>query len=319
MRKFFTVLFALVSMILFAQSEVDTVKHWKVTGLGSLTINQASYTNWSAGGENSISGTALIKLFANYTKGNFSWNNSLNLKYGMLKNESESLKKTDDLIELNTQINQKFAEHWSSSGLINLTTQFADGYNYPDDSNIVSKFFAPAYLTVAPGVSYKPNDYFSILITPITMKGTFVMDQALADLGAYGVDPAKYDSIGGEWVKTEDGKNSKIKVGAFVEFYFKKMLKEDLGYESKLNLFYNYLQDNNIPEGIAPIDFNWQNFFIYKISKVFSASLFFHLAYMPGDVFIDRTTVGGTEVITVSPNDKLQIKENFGIGLAYTF
>lgn len=319
MKKFFSTILALIAFSAFAQNEADTVKHWKVTGVGSLTINQASFANWSAGGENSISGTALLKLFANYTKGNFSWNNTLNLKYGMLKNESESLKKNDDLIDLNTQLNHKFAKNWSSSGLINLTTQFANGYNYPDDSNIVSKFFAPAYLTIAPGISYKPTDYFSILITPVTMKGTFVLDQGLADLGAFGVDAAKYDSIGGEWVKTEDGKNSKIKLGAFVEFYFKKKLKEDLAYESKLNLFYNYLQDNNIPEGIAPIDFNWQNYFLYKISKVFSASLFFHLAYMPGDVFITRTNVAGIEEITVKPNDKLQIKENFGIGLAYTF
>ncbi len=319
MKKFFSVILVLITFSTFAQNEPDTVKHWKVTGITSLTINQASFANWSAGGENSISGTALLKLFANYTKGNFSWNNTINLKYGLLKNESESLKKNDDLIELNTQLNQKVSKHWSASGLINLTTQFADGYNYPDDSNIVSKFFAPAYLTIAPGISYKPTDYFSILITPVTMKGTFVLDQQLADLGAFGVDAAKYDSIGGEWEKTEDGKNSKIKLGAFVEFYFKKRLKEELAYESKLNLFYNYLQDNNIPEGIAPIDFNWQNYFIYKISKVFSASLFFHLAYMPGDVFITRTNVAGIEEITVKPNDKLQIKENFGIGLAYTF
>jgi hypothetical protein len=40
---------------------------------------------------------------------------------------------------------------------------------------------------------------------------------------------------------------------------------------------------------------------------------------MPGDVFINRTNVAGIEEITVKPNDKLQIKENFGIGLAYTF
>jgi hypothetical protein len=319
MKSFFTVILGLLAFSAFAQNEPDTIKHWKVTGVTSLTINQASFTNWSAGGENSISGTALLKLFANYTKGNFSWNNTINLKYGLLKNESESLKKNDDLIELNTQLNHQFAKHWSTSGLVNLTTQFTDGYNYPDDSNIVSKFFAPAYLTIAPGVSYKPTDYFSILITPITMKGTFVMDQQLADLGAFGVDAAKYDSIGGVWTKTEDGKNSKIKLGAFVEFYFKKKLKEDLAYESKLNLFYNYLQDNNIPEGIMPLDFNWQNYFLYKISKVFSASLFFHLAYMPGDVFITRTNVAGIEEITVKPNDKLQIKENFGIGLAYTF
>jgi len=320
MRNLFLLFFTVVAFSAFAQNDADTVKHWKVTGVSSLTINQASFTNWSAGGENSISGTALLKLFANYTKGDFSWNNTLNLKYGLLKNESESLKKNDDLIDLNTQLNHKFSKNWSSSGLINLTTQFADGYSYPDDSNIVSKFFAPAYLTIAPGISYKPTDYFSILITPVTMKGTFVMDQDLADLGAFGVDPAKYkDTIAEGKIKIEDGKNSKIKLGAFVEFYFKKKLKEDLAYESKLNLFYNYLQDNNIPEGIAPIDFNWQNYFLYKISKVFSASLFFHLAYMPGDVFITRTNVAGIEEITVKPNDKLQIKENFGIGLAYTF
>jgi len=320
MRNLFLLIFTVIAFSAFAQNEADTIKPWKVTGVSSLTINQASFANWSAGGENSISGTALLKIFANYTKGNFSWNNTLNLKYGLLKNESESLKKNDDLIELNTQLNHKFSKNWSSSGLINLTTQFADGYSYPDDSNIVSKFFAPAYLTIAPGISYKPTDYFSILITPVTMKGTFVMDQDLADLGAFGVDPAKYkDTIAEGKIKIEDGKNSKIKLGAFVEFYFKKKLKEDLAYESKLNLFYNYLQDNNIPEGIAPIDFNWQNYFLYKISKVFSASLFFHLAYMPGDVFITRTNVAGIEEITVKPNDKLQIKENFGIGLAYTF
>jgi len=320
MRNLFLLIFTVIAFSAFAQNEADTIKPWKVTGVSSLTINQASFANWSAGGENSISGTALLKIFANYTKGNFSWNNTLNLKYGLLKNESESLKKNDDLIELNTQLNHKFSKNWSSSGLINLTTQFADGYSYPDDSNIVSKFFAPAYLTIAPGISYKPTDYFSILITPVTMKGTFVMDQDLADLGAFGVDPAKYkDTIAEGKIKIEDGKNSKIKLGAFVEFYYKKKLKEDLAYESKLNLFYNYLQDNNIPEGIAPIDFNWQNYFLYKISKVFSASLFFHLAYMPGDVFITRTNVAGIEEITVKPNDKLQIKENFGIGLAYTF
>ncbi len=312
MKKIFTVLFALLVVSAFAQSEADTVKHWKINGLGSLTMNQSSFTNWSAGGENSVAGTALIKLFANYTRNNFSINNSITLKYGLLKNASESLKKTDDLIELNSQFNQKFAKNWSTSGLINLTTQFDDGYNYPNDSNIVSKFFAPAYLTIAPGISYKPNDYFSILITPVTMKGTFVMDQGLADLGAFGVDKAKEDSLG---KIIEHGKNSKIKMGAFVEFYFKKKLKEDLAYESKLNLFYNYLQDNNIAKDIAPIDFHWQNFFLYKISKVFSANLFFHLAYMPGDVSITWTT----EPVTVKPNDKLQIKESFGIGLAYSF
>lgn len=316
MRKILFLLAIFVATAAFSQNAADTIKPWKTSGLMSLTMNQASFSNWSSGGENSISGTALLKFYADYTKGNFSINNNANFKYGMIKSESESLKKNEDLIELNSQFNQKFSENWSASGLINLTTQFANGYNYPDDSTVISTFMAPGYLTIAPGMLYKPAEYFSILVSPITIKGTFVMDQDLADLGAFGVDPA--DTLADGSINRGTGKNSKIKAGAFVELYFKKALKPDLSFESKLNLFYNYLQDNNIPEGAIPLDFNWQNFFNYSINKWFSANLFLHLAYMPGDVFIERTGIDGKD-LKVTPNDKLQIKETFGLGLAYNF
>jgi len=316
MKRIFILLLIIVTTNTFAQNGADTIKPWKTSGLLSLTMNQASFSNWSAGGENSVSGTALLKFYADYTKGNFSINNTANFKYGMIKNESESLKKNEDLIELNSQFNHKFSKYWSASGLINLTTQFANGYNYPDDSTIISTFLAPGYLTIAPGMLYKPVDYFSILMSPITMKGTFVLDQYLADLGAFGVNPA--DTLAGGVIDNGTGKNSKIKAGAFVELYFKKALKSDLTYESKLNLFYNYLNDNNIPDGTMPMDFNWQNFFNYSINKWFSANVFVHLAYMPGDVFIERTGLNGKD-FKVSPNDKLQVKETFGIGLAYNF
>ncbi|MCF8364645.1 MAG: DUF3078 domain-containing protein [Bacteroidales bacterium] len=300
----------------FAQNAADTTKPWKTSGLMSLTMNQASFSNWSSGGENSVSGTALLKFYADYTKGNFSINNNANFKYGMVKNESESLKKNEDLLELNSQFNQKLSEHWSASGIINLSTQFAKGYNYPDDTTVISTFMSPGYLTIAPGMLYKPVDYFSILLSPATVKGTFVMDQELADLGAFGVDAA--DTLPDGSLVEGTGKNSLVRVGAFVELYFKKALKPDLTFESKLNMFYNYLSDNNIPDNAIPLDFNWQSFFNYSINKWFSANLFVHLAYMPGDVFIERTGIDGNE-LKVTPNDKLQIKESFGIGLAYNF
>ena len=317
MKKSLLLIALFISGMIYAQNAADTTKPWKIYGLGSLTLNQANFNNWSAGGENSLSGTALLKLYADYTKGKFSINNNANFKYGIISNEIyDKPIKNEDLIELNSQFNYKTSRHWSVSGLVNLTTQFTDGYNYPDDSTVISKFFAPAYLTVAPGILYKPVEYFSILMTPITMRGIFVMDQDLADLGAFGVDKA--DTLTDGSIDRGTGKNVKIKMGAFVEFYFKKELKTDLVLESKMNLFYNYLKDKSIPDDKLSLDFQWQTFVNYSINKWFSANFFIHFAYMPGDVFIERTGVDG-EKISVTPNDKLQIKQTFGLGLAYNF
>ncbi len=299
----------------FAQDAADTLKPWKISGVTSLTINQASYSNWSAGGENSFSGTALLKFYADYVNGNSSVNTVLNLKYGMIKTGDDKLEKNDDLIELISQYNEKFSKNWTGSVQLNFTSQFAKGYDDPQkDENYISQFMAPGYLTIAPGVSYKPVEYFGILISPVTAKTVFVLDQGLADLGAFGVDKA--DTLADGSIDKGTGKNSKFKFGVFVEFYFKKEIKTDLALESRLNVFYNYLQNDNIPDDAAPIEFNWQTFINYKLNDWLSANLFVHLAYMPGDVKITTDDAG---VVTVTPIDKLQIKETFGIGLAYNF
>jgi hypothetical protein len=133
----------------FAQ-DADTLKPWKIYGVTSLTINQASFSNWSAGGENSFSGTALLKFYADYAKGNNSVNTVLNLKYGMIKTGDDKLKKNDDLIELISRYNNQFQKNWAASVQLNFTTQFAEGFDNPEDEHYISKFMAPGYLTIAP-------------------------------------------------------------------------------------------------------------------------------------------------------------------------
>ncbi|MBI9036989.1 MAG: DUF3078 domain-containing protein [Bacteroidales bacterium] len=317
MKRSLLLITLLISGVIYAQNAADLPKLWKFKGIGSLTLNQANFTNWSAGGENSLSGTALLKLYADYTKENFSINNNANFKYGILSNDLyDKPIKNEDLIELNSQFNYKISKQWSVSGLINLTTQFTNGYNYPDDSTIISKFFAPAYLTVAPGMLYKPAEYFSILMTPITLRNIFVLDQELADLGAFGVDKA--DTLTDGSIDKGTGKKTKLKLGAFVEFYFKDEIRTDMTFESKMNFFYNYLDDKNIYNGKLKLDFQWQTFINYSINNWLAANFFVHFAYMPGDVFIERTGVDGKK-FSVKPNDKMQIKQTFGIGLSYNF
>jgi len=66
--KFFAtvILLLLFSFYLRAEEVPDTVKGWKTGGVLSLTGSQISFTNWAAGGENSVSVNSFINLFANY-------------------------------------------------------------------------------------------------------------------------------------------------------------------------------------------------------------------------------------------------------------
>ena len=52
----------------YSQTTNDTI--WKKGLFVSATFNQVSFSNWAAGGENSISMNGFVNTFANYKKGN---------------------------------------------------------------------------------------------------------------------------------------------------------------------------------------------------------------------------------------------------------
>ncbi len=85
---------------------------------------------------------------------------------------------------------------------------------------MVSNFLAPAYLLYGIGMDYKPNDNFSLYISPLTVKTTIVNDQDLADAGAYGVNPAEFDETTGEIIK--DGENFRHELGGYVKAEYRK-------------------------------------------------------------------------------------------------
>src|SRR6218665_1983184 len=62
----------------------DTIKYCVIGGLLGLNFTQSSFTNWAAGGENAISATALVNLFANFKRNKTTWENNLDLAYGLL-------------------------------------------------------------------------------------------------------------------------------------------------------------------------------------------------------------------------------------------
>src|SRR5579859_2494903 len=227
----------------------DTTKRtWKTGGLYNLNFNQAALSNWSAGGDNSsLSLSTLLSLYAFYTNGRHSWDNSLDLAYGMVNTTSLGTRKSDDRIDLVSKYGYDLGKKWYLTSLFNFRSQFSKGYDYPSATTrvLTSDFMAPAYILLSLGFDYKPNDNFSVFISPATARWVIVNNDSLAHVGAFGVD---------------SGKHSRFMFGAFVSINYTANISKTAVYKTKLDLFSNYLRH---PQDI-PI--YWTNILAVKVT-----------------------------------------------------
>ena len=276
----------------------DTI--WRKGGFFSVNFSQVSFSNWAAGGENSVSLNALSSLFANYKKGRMAWDNNVDLAYGLLKQGDAELRKNEDKIDLTTKFGYDATKkaRWYYTVLFNFKSQFASGYTYTDTNKVeISKFAAPAYTLLAIGIDFKPKDYFSAFLSPITMKNTIVADKTLSDAGAYGVD---------------SGKTVRSEMGAYFNMKFQKEVMTNVGLMTKIDLFSNY-QEN--PQNV---DVNWEFLITMKVNKYISASLSTQLIYDDNTpVTVYEGTGKDKHVVAVGP--RTQFKQVFGVGFSYKF
>ncbi len=307
MRNLFTLLLLSFTFFSYAQDSTATTPKdtvWSTGGVAGLNFTQTSFSNWAAGGENSVSGTAYTSLYANYAKKKTTWDNSLDLAYGLLKQGGDDWVKNDDRIQFISKYGQYARKHWYYSGILDFRTQFAPGYNLPNDSIRISNFLAPAYLVAAIGMDYKPNKDLAILIAPVTGKMTIVNDEELANAGAFGVEGATY-AEDGTTILTE-GSRIRNEFGGFVKVIYKKELKKDVVFQTSLDLFSNYIEN---PQNI---DVNWETLLTMKITRFISVNLSTHLIYDDDiKILIDEETG--------QSGPRLQFKQVLGIGLAYQF
>jgi hypothetical protein len=288
----------------FAKAQtIDTVKSWNFKGDFGLALSQASYANWAAGGENTFTTNTMVNLFADYKKKKLSWNNGLSLAYGFMNQESIKNKKTDDKIDLSSKAGIYAFKNWDYTILFGFKSQFAEGFNYPNDSVAISKFLAPGYFQFAVGMDYKPNDAFSLFLSPIGARLTVVNDTKLADLGAFGVDPAEY-SLDSVPVFIKHGKTSRWEAGASAKAVLKKDIVKNVNFGTKLELFSNYIKN---PQNII---INWEVLIAMKINSFLTTTVGTQLMY---DDNINIEDKDGN----IGP--RTQFKEFLGVGLSYKF
>lgn len=279
--------------------------YWKKVNKIGLDLNEVAFVNWNAGGNNSISGLLGVAIKRDYSKGNLQWKNELLMQYGINKQKEQDFQKTDDNIELNSTFGYRKdpVSNWYYSAKFNFNTQISKGYSYPNTEESISEFMAPAYLFLGVGSEYNAeSENLIIYASPLTVKSTFVLDQKLADSGAFGVKPALVNEVG-EIVK--EGEKVRTQVGILLTNEYHVQLFENITLSNKLSLYTDYLNR------FGNVDVNWELNFQFKVNEYVVAKLGSHLKY-DDDIKIKEENDAG-ELIEKGPG--VQWKQQLGIGV----
>ncbi len=304
-----TGVFMVLFLIMIPKSGVsqDTIRHNKFEGNLSMTIQQLGMTYWAAGGESNASGKVTAFFKHSYTRNLFNYETTGLFAYGIQNfAKDKRTEKTEDRLEMSMTMSHNNNKHLTFTSIAALKTQFSDGFKYPNDSIPISRFFAPAYITVSIGYTYKICNELSIFMSPVAGKFTFVTDQTLADNGAFGVEAAYWNVVDGDstWVP---GKNFLGELGFNILIKYKQEFKNNISIFSTLNLYNNYMDANRANRW--NIDVDWETGIRFKISKYISTVVNIHMIYDDNVKFL----VDGKQKAI------LQFKESLGISFLYNF
>jgi hypothetical protein len=236
-------LVALVFVLLTSYSthaqviRIDSLSLWRKAFKVGLNLNQASFSgNWKAGGVNSFGFNTFLNYKANYKKDKNSWDNEIDLLYGMVNNAGQGYRKTVDRVFIDTKYGRGLSETWDFAASLNFQSQFARGYSYTKDatgveqSTLISDSFAPAFITSALGFEYHPVEYFKIRLSPIAPRVTLVRDVerfvTVDNPTPYGVQPGNFARF--EWLAAQ------------IIAEFNKDIAKNVNLKWRYQLFANY-------------------------------------------------------------------------------
>ena len=255
----------------------------------SLQMTQTGFNDyWAAGGQNTFTGRATMNFSHQYKKNKFNFNYDFEARYGLSVIDKESFK-NEDMFRLNINPSIDLNKNWSYAAMFQFASQFTKGYKSMTDNTLVSDFMAPGTLTLGLGFTYKHQKLpLTINISPLTGSMTFVRNDSLSSVGAYGVDP---------------GKTMKSSLGSQLILNLKvPFAKNRITYTNYLDVFSNYDKVTRV---------TWDNKLDFTVLKFMTLNLFCSTKY--------DHTVNFAE----NPEDpfmrRIQLNYSLGIGFTYVF
>lgn len=301
MKKFnlLLVLFVASLATAFAQAEeAGTPSKWKKGVDLSLQATQNYATeNWHNGGTNNLSVLGGLHGWFNYAGDNgFSWDNKVELKYGVTTTFTEDLAGrlfhlTDDKTYYETKLGYALGKGWNLAwtGDVNLT--LFENYKI-DTDELVSSIISPLTFNTAIGFDYKYTNAekkidLSVMIAPYAFKLIYVDDVR----GDYAISKhvGIYDeALGITQLKT-------YALGSSFKVNYRQEFNEHIALSSVLSFYTDY----------KGIEVDWEIVGDFKLYKWLTARVSLNPRY-------DSTVGEGW-------NEKIQFKEFVSLGLAYRF
>lgn len=265
----------------------DMNSPWRRQANLSLQLTQNYATeNWHQGAANAFAMLWAAKAFANYNKGNLSWENNAEWRVGVSTVSGDTLRKmntTDDIFQIYSKFGYQVHKHWYVSMFADFRTNFFP--NFQKNSNhLNTTFLTPIRYNMGLGIDYKPLKGLSVNISPVTYKLTYALntDVERIDVNELGI---------------ETGCNMLNEVGSSVRVEWKWRPLREIELETKFYFFTNYKKVETELE--IDVDF--------YINKYMSAKILLHPRY------------DGTVESTTDYKSRLQFKELISVGFAHTF
>ncbi len=299
MKKFalLTFLVVFISASIFAQEDKkEKLKDkdvlakyengWTVsTGLG-LDMGQLVFINPRASaGQDKLGFGGLINTAATYRKDRFVWDNAGALELGFTrfgkrnKITGNPFQKTSDVLRLATKPAYAITSDykWYVATEAMLESQLMKSYRVGDfilasgdQQNLISRFLSPGDFRLLPGIEYKPDDHFFVLLSPASLRLLIVADDYLADTFE--------GALGNPWRAPGDFDNVDFQLGAAVKAGYKNSFAKDrILLNSSLYLFYNYLGGKDGGKNLPVVQ--WLTALDFKIFDGLSAGIATALDY----------------------------------------
>jgi hypothetical protein len=161
-RKFILlVVLLLIGNNLFAKNDTTNVSPWHTTASTGLNISQISFRNWSQGGENSLTWTAILNTGIKYSANGWEFKDSLKVAYGRTKLGGQDFRTNNNELSFETILSKHIG--WAVDPYLSnsIRTSLTTGYSYSSDSSVaIADFFDPGYITQSLGFTYGKTEIF---------------------------------------------------------------------------------------------------------------------------------------------------------------
>ncbi|GAB4290834.1 MAG: hypothetical protein Kow0098_09750 [Ignavibacteriaceae bacterium] len=276
-KSYITFIFLIFFTVSYAQTDTVTHYGWIPSGVTGLNISQIAFSNWTQGGENSITWTIFGNFALKYILPSWVFTNELKLAYGRTKPGTEEFRTNDNELYLETVLSHSLG--WAVDPYISntLRTAVSDGFNYDSIPALqTSALFDPAYITQSIGFTYNKLEGFT------TRLGLAFQETVTDKYRQYSDDPETPDEI--ESFKFETGLESVTSAEYTVA--------QNMLVSSKLRLFTRF-------EAMDVWDVRWDNTITAKVNDYVNVNLNVLLVYEK------------------SQSPKTQLKEALQLGLTY--